>query len=155
MQSYETLSTERMSSDEAQRVAQLLSERLRDSITIDELANTMNVPRDQVAAALSQIRHGPAVRPNPSIWFDIDTKLLVAAAVCVVVVWTVFIRAFVAASPVTTSTGERIERTQPVPAPVADETSPPSIWATPASDAVPEVAVVPGRPAPEAPTFTR
>ncbi|MCO5296887.1 MAG: hypothetical protein M9921_08520 [Fimbriimonadaceae bacterium] len=133
MQSYETLSTERMSSDEAQRVAQLLSERLRDSITIDELANTMNVPRDQVAAALSQVRHGPSARPQPNT--RIDSRLLIAAVAGVVLIWTIFLAGFFVST-----TRVDAPATQAIEVPAG---TPVNGWAAPAPELAPEVAETP------------
>jgi hypothetical protein len=146
MQSHETLSTERMSSDEAQRVAQLLSERLRDSITIEELANTMNVPRDQVAAALSQVRHGPSVRPQPNT--RIDHRLLIAAVAGVVLIWTIFLAGFFVSTT-------RVE--VPATPAVEGQAVAPVDWSgTPAPELAPAIKETPPpERAPVAPTPTR
>lgn len=146
MHTYESLQSERMSSDEAQRVAQLLSERLRDSIGIEEFAATMNVPRDQVVAALSQVRMHPSVTPTPGT--RIDKRLLITAVFGVVVVWTLFLASFIVT---------RAEVRTSLPPPMLDR---PTEWAypagTPAPDTAPEIARdFPVAPAPEAPSATR
>lgn len=146
MHSYESLQSERMSSDEAQRVAQLLSERLRDSIGIEEFAATMNVPRDQVVAALSQVRMHPSVTPTPGT--RIDKRLLITAVFGVVVVWTLFLASFMMT---------RAEVQTSVQPPVPGQ---PTEWAVPTGSAEPDTAPevardFPAAPAPEAPSANR
>lgn len=138
MQFYEPQASERMTSDEARRVTQLLGERLKETVSIEELAATMGVPREQVYAALAQVRRGSPTRLVPDT--RLDVRVFAAAVAGVALVWALFLTGFVATSA-----------PRPSEAPVVVEIPAPG---TPVvADMAPELA--PPAPAPVAPSPTR